>query len=182
MKTNVSNVLTKSGSRFDAHNAVVCTGRKQEFSDLEILFGKYKRNIFVNPDIAFLLELQMLYGLRVSEALKLAPCDYVGHGVFRAKTDKGGKNRMIRIVYNMDYIRSGIIYKLPLIDRYNRFYVYRVYKKIGIFKRYNSNKYQSVTHFFRHEIVKEMKRKNIDNETITSFMGWRSEKTILYYE
>ena len=182
MLTNVTTVLTKSGPPLVAHNAGVCSRQFSTFFNLDQVYYNYSRNILVNNDMKLLIELQLFFGLRVSEALGLTPGSYKGNGMFTVVTLKKNEDRIITIKHNIKELERNYINILPLKDRYTRYYVYRLYKKLGIYKKYNNNTYYSVTHYFRHKIVQHLISEGISLKNITRYMGWRSEKSITYYE
>ena len=128
-----------------------------------------------------LFELLIFYGLRISEALYFDHTNITNDGLIKIKGLKGSSSRILYIRHNREYLINNYLYSLPLANIYSRFYVYRLFKKLGIYQRFNINSHFSVTHYFRHNLVKHLKDNGYDNKTITNFMGWNSEKTILFY-
>ena len=181
MKSVADNILTNVVPTCSAQNTKSEPTFTKPLSGLDLIYSSYASNPCVSADMKFLLELQLFFGLRVSEALNLGPGQSRGNGVFEFKTLKRGENRTIQIIHNEPYIRENIEYKLPLINRYTRYYVYRLYKKLGIYQKYNNNRHDSVTHYFRHELILYMKSQGLSDTMISKFMGWKGDLTIQYY-
>ena len=181
MKTQLDLLLTKSVPTVPAHNAGLCGVNQPDTSEIEKLYFLYARNRFCNQDLRFIIELQVLNGLRITECLNITAADCLDLDTLCIRTLKGGRNRIIKIKYNKYFIQGEKKYKQTLSQRIDRFYVYRIYRKLGIYQRFNYNKHDSVTHYFRHNICKMLKDKGLDNKTISDYMGWRGDKTILYY-
>ena len=117
------------------------------------------------------IELQMLYGLRISEVLGIANRDLTSQGLIKVRGAKGSSDRFIysvRFGYYCDYVRINSIAKLC---DYSRYYFYRLYKRLGIYARFNGNEVNSVTHYFRHRLMELNKKDGLSIEDSRKFIG-----------
>ena len=128
------------------------------------------------------LELQMLYGLRISEVLNITTSNILHDNAIYIKGLKNSQNRIIRSVYFDDYINK--IKKNPgcQIFYFNRWHAYRWYRKKGIYYKFGHNTVTSVTHFFRHYLILMQKNEGIDIEDIQKNIGHKSVKSTEVYE
>jgi site-specific recombinase XerC len=68
-----------------------------------------------------------------------------------------------------------------IFTNYNRFYIYRLFKKLGFTQKFGDNVNFSVTHFFRKSAALEALSMNNDLQDITSILGHKSAKSAHYY-
>lgn len=135
---------------------------------------EYKRE----ADLAlFLLET----GCRVSEALNIKYTDIDQIGRVRVKGKKGSKNRIVYSPSCVSMFLKAKKYGFTIWEEFNRFHIYRTFKKYGIGAFFGRNKRMSITHYFRHlnaiiagEIAKE-------KSEISQLLGHISEKNTNFY-
>jgi len=127
------------------------------------------------------IEMQFLNGLRIAEVLNIKTYDVSPWGQIAIKTEKTGEPRIVSsILYTNFWIHAGAG-TLPIGEIFSRWYFYRLYKKLGYYKKYPGNENNSVTHFFRHELVRNLKASGFDEENISKFLAHRSLKSLAYY-
>lgn len=121
-------------------------------------------------------------GCRISEALKIAPHHITNAGSFVIKGSKGSESRMYKVSELSEWLlwckKNGIY---PF-DCLNRFYVYRVFKSVGIEHKFEGNKKNSVTHLPRHLLALEAKSIDVGEEIISDALRHKSTKSKIYYE
>lgn len=126
--------------------------------------------------------LQFRYGLRISEVLDLYITDLLPNNYLKIVSKKKSENRLLPVhdlieLFNRFNMTSGKFF-----EGYNRFYIYRIYKKMGISAKFGNSTRNSVTHLFRHQLVKYFKANNIETSTTQSFIGHKSIKSTEHYE
>ena len=145
------------------------------------MFNLIKRKDVSIPEKA-VIELLYLYGLRISEVLKILPTDVAPTGQIFIKTSKTGEPRIVvPVEYTNFWANTGRL-SLPLSNIYSRFYFYRLFKKLGYYSKYGNNDKYSVTHYFRHELVRNLEANGFDRKAIAQFLAHRGLKSIGYYE
>jgi integrase len=128
---------------------------KMALQAIENMKSEYRKE----ADLAlFLLET----GCRVSEALNIRHTDIDSLGRVRIQGKKGSKNRIVYSPSNVSMFLRAKNYGFQIWEQFNRFHIYRVFKKYGIGAFFGKNKKMSITHYFRHlnaiiagEIAKE---------------------------
>ena len=117
----------------------------------------------------------------VSECLKIKTSDISKNGYITIKGAKGSNNR---VVVPLESASFFIMCKRLGADPFNgldRFFLYRLYKKKAImFKQEGSDK-SSVTHAFRHAMIKELREANVSNENIALLSGHVNKKNVNLY-
>lgn len=171
----------KSVKTPSAHNAILCEVRN-------LFTPVVKKAMFLSSEFSpwplslrVLIELQLLYGLRVSEALSIGYADLMALGRIRIRASKRGTSRIINYADRYGYLemcrRNGV---KPFAD-FNRFFIYREYKKHGIMLFHEKDKKYSVTHAFRHLLVAMLKSEIDDKSLISDLLGHKSGKSIESY-
>lgn len=148
-------------------------------------FFSFLSNLYQRPDIATtdkaVIELLFLYGLRISEVLNIKATDVTPWGAIVIHTSK---TKMTRVVVSPNfgqYWYHILRQSLPLSQIYSRFYYYRLFRKLGYYAQYGNNENFSVTHYFRHEIVRNMEKEGIPREVISHFLAHRAKTSIESY-
>ncbi len=125
--------------------------------------------------------LQLSGGLRISEVLNIMPSDITSIGHVVVKGSKGSSDRIIHAGNATTYLlRCRLNSTIPFYG-YNRFFVYREYKKLGIEYQSANSKKKSVTHAFRQVMVESNRTEKVDSELISKQLGHKNEKNIKYY-
>lgn len=138
----------------------------------------------VNTQLFFkaVVELQFLYGLRISEVLNIERSDVSKSGYIKIKGLKNSNSRIVRPVRFLDFWQNSGSHLLPLRNTYSRFFFYRKYKDLGLSMRYPGRSNNSVTHCFRHEVVQELQRSFDETSTTQKFIGHKNIKNTKRYE
>lgn len=129
------------------------------------------------------IELQWLYGLRISSIINLDTSDISNIGALRIKQGKGSEDLIIYSQRFTDFLLFLKKIEVGKIFVSSRFYYYRLYKKLGLYQRFGKNVNMSVTHIFRHNVALDMKTSNIDKKDVKRFLGHKNVKsTEKYYD
>jgi site-specific recombinase XerD len=176
IKSSVNSVSTLS-----AQFAGLCYGRS--ILDLSNRLNTLLANS--NNELATLelslIELQMLYGLRISEVLSIKYTNISFDGSIVVQGLKGSGTRYVHPLKYVDfwlYFRQS---KQVIPSYCNRFYFYRIYKKKGIFLTMRGNKKSSVTHFVRYLYIAKMLNEKIDLQSIQKVVGHKSINSTISY-
>lgn len=128
-----------------------------------------------------LVELMQISGCRISQALSITRLNISKYGRITLKGAKGG----------VDVIASPVMYKSFFIDfalglncgfvDYDRFYVYRVFRRCGLWLAGFTSEKKAVTHSFRHALVNDISSTTVSSEGIAAVLGHKSLKSQVYY-
>lgn len=181
LQKRIADERTKSATKLSAQTIDLCSRSKSLVPSLNESFAKYKERADLIDIEKAVIELLMLNGLRISEVLNILPSDVLSNGYIKIKGLKHSNDRLVLPINYHQYWQTKFKSLLPLKLYYSRFYFYRLFKRIGIYSKYGNNKYNSVTHYFRHEIVLSMKASGINDLQISEFLGHKSKNNIKYY-
>lgn len=109
-----------------------------------------------NRVLCAICELQLMNGLRVSEVLHITQSDITDTGLVKIQSLKGSGVRFVRSISYSDVfakVRAGECF---IDNRFNRYFIYRLYKKHGISFRFANHKNSSVTHLARHVLASDI--------------------------
>lgn len=127
------------------------------------------------------LELQMLYGLRISEVLSISSGQVNSLGYISIKGKKGSKNRIVRsslfVPFWVDVVRNGYIIGMER----SRFYYYHLYRRYGLCVSLPGSGVNAVTHSLRHIVIQSMKSDSFEIENIAEFIGHKNSKNTENY-
>lgn len=134
-----------------------------------------------NPQLWYIIELLLGSGARVSEVLDISPGDILLNGSIRIKGKKGSSDRIISAGTSYQYmIKCKNVPRYPFMD-WDRFRVYREFKKLGIGMRFKGKSKESVTHFFRQAHSRLMQMGGIDDGLRSQELGHKGKGNIKYY-
>jgi len=128
------------------------------------------------------IELQLFYGLRISECLNITTSDISNTGHIRIRGAKGSNDRIVIPYRFASFWQSEAKPILPLGSVYSRFWFYRHYKALGLYATFGSSKVKSVTHLFRHLNILSLKENFNETELTRQFIGHKSINSTLHYE
>jgi len=171
----------KSGLNPGAHNTIPCRFRNVHQAIIDkALYLASSKSPWPIP-LRTICDLQLQYGLRISEVLNITPYDLLTLGRIRIRSQKRGKDRIINysdINNYLNFCRESSVY--PFRD-FNRFFVYREYKKQGLCIFHSKGKKSSITHSFRHIIAQLLDMEIENKEQISEFLGHKSLKSLESY-
>jgi len=164
-----------------AHATSVCKLRSIEEAVLKNVLSAYDNQTFQLCCVNACLELQLLYGLRITEVLGIKCIDILRNNQLRIRGAKKSENRIVTPVKYTEYFRKCKEGGANPFDVVNRFYIYREYKKYGINLIYNSNQHNAVTHALRYLLIKMYDKENISIADIQREIGHKSVKSTKIY-
>lgn len=128
-----------------------------------------------------LIELQFLYGLRVSEVLSIRYPDIDTAGFIRVQGLKGSNSRTVVSVHFKHYWLRVRSLSLELSYLANRFYYYRLLRRIGCYNYVSTRVNDKVTHLFRYAVVYRMLSNGSTIQDVQHFLGHRSINSTIHY-
>lgn len=128
------------------------------------------------------IELQLLYGLRISECLNINTSDISPTGHIRIRGAKGSNDRIVIPYRFSSFWRNEAVAILPLGNVYSRFWFYRQYRNLGLCAIFGNSKVKSVTHLFRHLNILSLKESFNETGLTKQFIGHKSINSTLHYE
>jgi integrase len=134
-----------------------------------------------SQDLFIICSLQLKYALRISEVLNIrfSDIDFQGRCIIR-----GLKNSNNRIIYLSEFERFKNIKNNTtnyVFYHINRFYVYREYKKMGIYEQLKDNSNVSVTHYNRYLSQATLQDNTENLEIKQQLLGHKSNKNTHRY-
>jgi site-specific recombinase XerD len=128
-----------------------------------------------------LIELLFLNGLRVSEVLQINAHNITNNGSIVIKGLKGSLNRLVTpskyMFFWIDFKKNN----LSIPAYINRFYLYRLFIKKGIFIIPSDHSKKMVTHSLRHQFVYNLLNSGQTIAEIQGFLGHKSINSTIHY-
>jgi len=127
------------------------------------------------------LDLLLGSGLRVSEICSLEPRRILNDKQVLVKGAKGSGDRVCTLRWSegLQYFQgagwSNFSYGL------DRYYIYRLCRKMGVYAHIIGNKNQAVTHAGRHQYVAQLEKQGLTPEEIKTVIGHKSVKSTMHY-
>lgn len=173
-----ANGLIKGGVKsvlaLDAHSDIRCgfvSASEQATSVVEsqlLLVSSY------DSEVGIVGRLQLLYGLRISEILDIEGNDIDRLGRIIVQGKKGSNSRLVIDNQDVKWWISKRALGTQKVFSFDRFYVYRIYKKCGISHAMEGKKHKAVTHYTRHLYVKSMQHYTQDMEQTKQLTGHKA--------
>ena len=173
--------LTKSGSKLPAHSTTLYESVSQLDRAVSAVYEQLELVKRLDIDVWVISRLQFLFGLRISEALSILGSDIDRYGRIVVQGQKGSSSRL---VVDTELIKFWLSRRLLLsqpVFTVNRFYVYRVYCKVGLKSEIEGSKYNAVTHYPRHLFVKQMQKSTNDIEETRLLVGHKKSSNTKRY-
>lgn len=171
----------KSVSTPNAPTRKLCEIDNNLVSILKDILAKREWLLTKNRLLWYIIEIQLISGCRISEVLAINPQDISlsGHVVIRGK--KGSTNKTIYVSDSRAYLAQCKELRIRPFKDFDRFFVYRQYKKLGIYFTFEDKSKSSVTHFFRQCNARLLEASEIDLNSIQGFLSHKSESSTSYY-
>src|SRR5687767_11575635 len=181
LRTDTHQDRTKDVLKPCAQITTLCDGSNQLqyiVQRLEKCKAQLKRD---NVKLYFIVLLQFENALRISEVLSISPVDIDNFGNVLIKSGKGSKHKIIPTGEARQFLleckRLSIF---PFIE-YNRFFIYRLYKKYNIELLLNNRSKSSVTHSARHIAAIAGRKAKFEESVISSHLSHKSLKSTNHY-
>ena len=157
-------------------------GNIKELAEITALLHNLLRNDVVPEPVKAVAGLMFEHGLRISEVLRIEKRDISVSGHIRIKGLKGSNSRVVLSNIMRKFWTTSPEYMFPIVNTYSRFYFYRWFKKMGLYKIFGDNKKYSVTHLFRHALALHLKEEFEDTQLTQQYLGHKNIKSTLHYE
>ena len=150
-------------------------GQEEQYLDYleKVPAGKYT--------LKMIIELLQNGGLRVSEALAVRGTDVLVSGHILIKGCKGSSDRIVQVYETRKYFLAVRGLAVNVFEGCSRYWVYREFKKLGIGKRFDGKRKESVTHYFRQQNARMMQESGISDINRQQHLGHKSNKSIKHY-
>ena len=182
MNENSEVPRTKSVGGLSAQSIGLCEAGNNLDKEIERILSLKVPIMLENRILWYIIEIQLRSGCRVSEVLAIGCEDVFINNSILIKGAKGSSNRVVSVYDCFDYLWKCKVSGIVPFQEWDRFRVYRDYKKLGIGKVFDGKKNMSVTHFFRHSFNRLLKESGVDQDTRSLHLGHKSKKSIKYYE
>lgn len=172
---------TMSNTNPIAQTTSLCASVSEVKSISEALQLKIETISYDNKRLYYLARLMFVGCLRVSEVLNIKGTDITNTYHIKIKGSKHSNNKLISCYELKSWLSSYKGHNVYLFNEFNRFYIYREFKKYGIsFKSANSTK-QSVTHAIRHITASEINDNNSDIDYKQLLLGHKKQSNSKLY-
>lgn len=175
-KARVSSVPTPL-----AQYTIECAATTERGWDATSLSEHYNKLLAIDSSVALVFDLQFAGGCRISEVLAVHFSHIDDLGKVTIHSQKGGVVRVVQSMFSAKILKNYKDLKSSPFLHIDRFYVYRIYKKLGISEVYGDNKRASVTHLPRHEVALASKKAKRENSTTQGQLGHKSAKSTEHY-
>lgn len=135
----------------------------------------------IDEKIIAYITLQFTAGLRISDLLKIDYRNISSNLIISIEQSKGSDLLITHPVYFRDTWEIIRINKLSPLRYYDRFWFYKLYKKIGITYNNGIGRNASVTHAPRKILAQELYNNTADIEVAKKALGHKSANSTKYY-
>jgi integrase len=125
--------------------------------------------------------IQKVSGARISEVLTLDYRNIMENGNIALRGAKRSNDRIVSSGEAWNYLKWCKDLKINPFEELNRFYVYRLYKSVGIILNTGKSEKFAITHAFRHIYVQQAE-KIVSTENIQKQIGHKSINSTKHYE
>lgn len=164
-------------SSLPAHNVIVCAPTLSFESEMY----QYLTDCVNNPAITFeyriILDLLQSSGCRVSAIINSSGLIVRLNGLIVAHETKTKQDIVFRSINFNDYFMQYAGQRFLLLTGYNRFMVYRLFKKYGISAQILDNSKSSVTHLPRHLVGSLTMQSTSDINDVSLVLSHKSIKS-----
>lgn len=129
----------------------------------------------------FIFDLLLTNGCRIGEALAVRAGDILTENSVHIRGEKGSSDRVCFLTVVQGFKTLQEIAVRLNGPGMNRWYIYRVARKMGIYGKLIGKRRNAVTHLGRHSFVSRLARGGVDTVTIQKAIGHRSRKSTEYY-
>ena len=171
----------KSATNPCAHTANLCEVGVVPEQLNSVFVSSWEKEYSSRPAIAFVIWLMYAQGLRVSEILSIDG-KYISRSYnIRINSKKGSLERIVNASLFSSFLDSFVGRKGLVLQQFDRFYVYRELKKLGLSYRFEGNQKSSVTHLGRHLFALESIPLADANMSVGKMLGHKNENNQKYY-
>jgi len=179
---NVKNkARIKSVSDSSAQSATLYTGQENKDTLLTNVYALLMNNRELTLCDKAIIECQLLTGARISQVLSVTHSDITDNLNVRLCGSKGSYSLVYTpVMYRAfwEYLKNS---KQSLSSLRDRFFMYRLYRKYGIYTLVVGNINTSVTHSLRHALLSDTEKLQLTERERANKVGHKSTKSQEYY-
>jgi site-specific recombinase XerD len=170
LKLNINPVSTTS-----AQITTLCETNKSLEMEVESLLEKLGQAFKHSKILGHLLDIQISGGCRISEVLKITPKDITPTGSILIQSAKKGNQRIVTTSKSSEFLLMCRKLNITPFMDYDRFFVYREYKKLGIIFVSKTSSKMSITHAPRHIFTASNRITTKDETTLSNALGQKTK-------
>ena len=171
----------KSDSRLPEQSLAMCGLVIATGTPLQTFLSTYNPTINLSIHELMIIEAMLITGCRISEILNLNSSQITANGLVKLAGLKGSSDIIFRPVSTIEYYRKIRKLKILVFSNYNRYYMYRLFLRIGCYGQYRSSSRLSVTHFFRKQLALEAYSIANKDSDISNVLHHNSKRSASYY-
>ena len=164
-----------------APSTTLCGHRLMERYDQIVTEYVNKARVMYGLPIAFIVDLLLTSGCRISEVLALTKFQQITSQSFMIRGLKGSRDRIVYTTYHYSDLVFAGCGSNPLSSVYSRFCVYRACKRLGIYWNDGTNEHDSVTHAGRHFVAELLLKEGFSVEDVQHFLGHKRITSTEFY-
>jgi len=164
-----------------AQSLTLCATRFKEFPEFDSAYSCFMSNHDKAIGIKAITELIFTWGLRVSEVLNIKGSDILHNGLIRVQGKKGSLDRIIYSPSYSEYFKMLRVNGGCTGNLCSRYYLYREFKKAGLYSLFGANRNYSVTHYARHRLGLMAQDGKHTLGVVKSVLGHKKESSSEYY-
>ena len=181
MKKQITQAILKPVSKSSTQYATLCDIPSGLVSAYNAAYSALNNCQWLSQLDRFLLECQLLSGCRVSQLLKINYNNISNFGQVLIPGSKGSNQTVVTVTITKDYAISIANNKIQLSGQRNRFYLYRLWKRLGISVLNEGDEKYRVTHALRHSIISGMSSINVEPNVIKNEIGHKNVNSQVAY-
>lgn len=186
MKPQLASSLTRMGTNSDKSSSAqfvdMCSPVSSLQLYLDVLNSKVFNNVLLPSDFRYLVWVMYYGGLRVSEALAIKRSHLSASGRLFVPALKRSNSRVVVIPNCAFFVPCQYGFDYLLFDHYNRFFVYRELKRLGVHFIKAGCVNKSVTHSLRGAYALECSQVAIENNAVSHALGHKNSNNVKYYQ
>jgi integrase len=181
IRNNSFSESKKSVPNPSAQTTIPCVSRNEVNSFNHFLNIALTDTKAQNKYLYRILLVMSIYGLRISEILNIKYTDITHDGLIKLKALKGSESRIIVVTEIKDYLLKCKSNGNDPFTQFNRFHIYRQFKKYNLIFNSNKSSHLSVTHSLRHIAIAKLRLEGMSENEIAQFTGHKNVKNLRYY-
>lgn len=152
----------------------VCEIRNEENTDIETLLQQIETIRDIDENVYNLALFLVDSSCRISEALEIFPGNIDKLHRVKIIEKKTKSTRIIHTSYSREIVKYMRENSVNVWQNVNRFYVYRIFKMVGISEKFGKNQKSSVTHLIRHASALESIRQGFSETDAKEILGHKN--------
>lgn len=164
-----------------AHTNTLCADGVVPGSEIRRILEQSMKFRFTFPDYYYIIMLQLLGGLRISEVLGIKYQHITSSGAVNVRGLKGSNNKFVVVSELRDWLLYCKDSRIDPFDGISRFMVYRFYKKHSISYLFEGRNHNSVTHYLRHLFAMDVTSSADSITDVKEALGQKSVNSTKHY-